>query len=288
MPSADFAPKAAVPTTRDQLIADWRKRLATANEAPEEPSSRAAWLVRLRIRLYRFLLSLYGEGDWNAPADVEQVSNIRRGSPNRGSSATKVPPLELAGKPAKDAASIRAVLHSVAGASESTPHAGPLAAGIDRDHWIVIASASRGLDPELTAGALLAKGIVPRVVSRQHDVVVEVRGYQASAAIEVIAAEYVVLRLLPRANATTNRDHPPTTQAEFQWPLLFFGLGVAPLVCIFVVLLLELAQPGSISLPTAIEMIRIVGCIWLGSFSIVGLLYLFAGLRRKSRPRSSK
>ena len=51
-------------TPRDQLIADWQNRLAAASEAPEEATSRAAWLVRLRTRLYHFLLSLYGEGNW--------------------------------------------------------------------------------------------------------------------------------------------------------------------------------------------------------------------------------
>jgi hypothetical protein len=272
-----------VPDTREQLIADWRKRLATASEAPEEPTSRAAWLIRLRIRLYHFLLSLYGQGDWNAPTErVEQ-------EPQSQSALTiDTQALPLAGKPAKDLDSIRAVLNSVAGARENKPQAGPLVAGIDRDNWVIVTSASRGLDPELTATALLAKGIVARVVSRQHDMTVEVRGYHEFAAVELIAAQYADLWLRPRANPATNDDRPTTTPAGFQWPILFFGLGVAPLVCVFVVLLLELTQPGSIELPTALEMLWIVGCVWLGSFSIVGLLYLFAGLRRKSRPRSSK
>jgi hypothetical protein len=281
-------PNPVVPNSRDQLIADWRKCLAAAIEAPEEPSSRAAWLDRLRIRLYRFLLSLYGEGNWNAPLDADQGPPVRLGSPDPAELLAKSLRLELAGKPAKDVASIRAVLHSVAGASESTPHAGPLAAGIDRNDWIVVASTNRGLDPELAADALLAKGIVPHVISRQHDIAVEVRGYQASAAAELIAAQYSALRLRPRANTATNQDRPITTSVGFDWPIVFFGLGIAPLVCVFVVILLELLQPGSVELSAALDMFRIVGCIWLGSFSIIGLLYLFAGLRRKSRPRSSR
>ena len=109
-------------TTRDQLIADWQKRLAAASEAPDEPTSRAVWLAHLRVRLYRFLLSLYGEGDWNAP----------EGAPESPSSVViDAQTLPLAGKPAKDEDAIRAVLKSVAGACENKPQAGPFAAGIE-------------------------------------------------------------------------------------------------------------------------------------------------------------
>ena len=44
---------------RDQLISDWRQQLAAA-ESVVATSGRAAWLARVRRRLYRFLLACYG------------------------------------------------------------------------------------------------------------------------------------------------------------------------------------------------------------------------------------
>jgi len=282
-----------MPTSRDQLIADWRKRLAAASEAPQEPTSRAAWLARLRKRLYQLLLSLYGEGDWNAPTEtVEQVrgesSYVRRGSPDPTAAPTEGLPVDLAGKPAKDATAIRAVLESVAGASENRPPIGPLAAGIDRDDWIVIASISRGLDPELTAAALLSKGIVPRVIPHRRDVTVEVRACHLVAAEEVIDSQRHHLIVHSRV-APEFASRPATIAAGgFPWPLLFLGLGVGPVVGFFAVLLRGLAQPDGLDPSVAQHFLWLVAYIWLGSFGLIGLMYLFVGLRRKSRPRSSR
>jgi len=53
--------------SRDELIADWHKRLAAAEQSQADASKRSQWLARMRVRIYQFLLSLYGEGNWNAP-----------------------------------------------------------------------------------------------------------------------------------------------------------------------------------------------------------------------------
>jgi hypothetical protein len=282
-----------MPTPRDQLIADWRKRLAAASEAPQEPTSRAVWLARLRRRLYQFLLSLYGEGDWNAPVGtVEQVrgesSSVRRGSPDRAAAPTEGLPLDLAGKPAKDATVIRAVLESVAGASENRPPTGPLAAGIDRDDWIVVASISRGLDPELTAAALLSKGIVPRVIPHRRDVTVEVRACHLAAAKELIDSQRHHLFVRPRPEPELVGRPATIATGGFPWPVLFLGLGAGPVVGFFAVLLRGLAQPGGLDPSVAQHFLWVVAYIWLGSFGLIGVMYLVVGLRRKSRPRSSR
>jgi len=276
-----------VPTTRDQLIADWRKRLDAASEVPAEPTSRAAWLVRLRLRLYRFLLSLYGEGDWTAPADAVSV---RRGSPDPAAALTEgLTPVEcapeppLTGKPAKTIDSIRAVLNSVAVARENRPNVGPLAAGINRDDWVLVASVSRGFDPELTAAALLSKGIVSRVLSRQHDVTVEVRAYHETGAVELITSQCTRLALRPRSTEANLDECVKAKTADLNWTILFFGLGISPLLGVLLVLLLGLAQPGGMDIPTMVELLGMVAYVWIGSFSIVGLIYLLAGLRRKSQ-----
>jgi hypothetical protein len=128
-----------MPNTRDQLIADWRKRLATASETPPEATSRAAWLVRLRSRLYRFLLSLYGDGQWR-----ESVDSIPKQGPPV---ATFVESLVLEGKPAKDTGTIREALQALANARTHAIEQGPLAPGQGDDAWLIIASANAGIDP---------------------------------------------------------------------------------------------------------------------------------------------
>ncbi len=273
-----------MPTTRDQLIADWRKRLDAASEAPEEPTSRAAWLVRLRIRLYRFLLSLYGEGDWNAPAEAP----VRRRSPDPAAAATAGLPLDLSGKPAKDASIIRAALSSFAGAAETTPQPGPLAAGADLDAWITVASTSCGLDPERTAAALLTQGIISRVISHQRDVTVEVRACHLTAAEQLIDSQRRRLTVRPGPTQVFLRSRAISMKGDFQWSLLFLGLGVAPVAAFFVLLILGLARPDAIDRSLVMQFLWLVAYIWLGSFALIGLVYLFVGLRRKSRPPSSR
>jgi hypothetical protein len=167
--------------TRDQLIADWQKRLAAASSTPEEPSSRSAWLSQLRFRLYRFLLSLYGDGRWNGPT-VDEVEQPH------GEVVIDAQALPLAGKPAKAEGKIRAALKSVVGAQENTPPPGPLATGSDGP-WVVVASTSDGLHPQRCADAIEAKGIVPRVISRQVETTVEVRERQRDFATKLIAVQ---------------------------------------------------------------------------------------------------
>ena len=58
------------------------RRLAQTPRCGEKPApagiaTAPAWLARLRIRLYRFLLSLYGDGDWT-DAPTRMILDERR------------------------------------------------------------------------------------------------------------------------------------------------------------------------------------------------------------------
>jgi hypothetical protein len=173
-------------TSRDKLIADWRKRLATASEAPEEPTSRAAWLTRLRIRLYRFLLSLYGKGDWNGLS--ESVELFRGGYSDPASAPTSVLPPDLNGKPAKDVASIRAVLDSVADAQERPVGLGPLKDGLDAYDWVAVASSSGHVRTDRFLQLLRKAGFTARIALRGDDRFVEVYSIDYEAALALLAS----------------------------------------------------------------------------------------------------
>lgn len=273
-----------MPTTnRDELIADWHERLAAASQTSTESSSRAAWLARLRLRLYRFLLSLYGEGNWNAPKKTVQ--------PSSDCHAVAIGPeaLPLSGKPAKDESTIRAALHSLASARELKPEPGPLMGGIDRDAWVVVASASRGLDSQLSAEALRAKGMIPRIVSRNRDVTVEVRVQHRIAAAELISSQCHRLWLRPPAapTASNRRKHEDRRADGEQWSYLFLGLAIGPLLGVIGVGLMAVLWPSVLELPTPTALLGMFFSVWGSSAIIVGLMYLLVDSRRKPPVREA-
>lgn len=152
-------------TNREQLVADWREQLATAQASATGPIQEA-WLARMRVRLYSFLLTCYGEGQWraddarpaNAPAALETEL---RDEPTQA-------------KPARSAGEIRTVLKTLANAQDD-PHApGPLAVGLDWDSWIVVATSGSGLSIERCQYMLHAAGIQSQIDFRGRSKVLEV------------------------------------------------------------------------------------------------------------------
>ena len=197
--------------TREQLIADWQQRLTDAESAPIGESNRLAWLVRVRIRLYRFLLSLYGDAGWNAapksPADDSSTSVIFD-SPQV---------LPLAGKPAKSEGKIRAVLKSVANSQDNRCAPGtfdssrPPATGafkwpddswmrrvlVATDIWRVVASEEWNRDVHKCRQLLEANGLHPRLVDCCGHDVLEVTGDEHPKAHRLILQNLDKLQLPP-------------------------------------------------------------------------------------------
>jgi hypothetical protein len=168
-------------THRDQLIADWREELAAA-ESVSLDSPRAAWLARIRVRLYRFLLHCYSRDAWN----LGKCEQVQEHGGNADSGITVFAPTDLVGKPAKSEAKIRAVLKAVAGAQDG-PHApGPLAAGLEGESWVIVAAASSKLKVGRCYHLLRAAGLQARTTYRGDDHMVEVPANQRHLAFEII------------------------------------------------------------------------------------------------------
>ena len=164
---------------REQLIADWRTALAAAERQPLG-TSRPFWLARMRVRLYRFLLSLYGDGQWNTDSPVS--------APEEPNPLTIDPPeaFPFHGKPAKGEGKIRSVLKSVASAQGPPPAAGPHVAGIGAESWVIVAAESANLDPVRTVLMLHGLKVIARVVHRGDDVTVEVPARQLKDALRLV------------------------------------------------------------------------------------------------------
>jgi hypothetical protein len=184
-----------VATPREQLIADWRRRLAAASDAPREPTSRAAWLTRLRLRLYRFLLALYGEGHWNAP----KVTTIGSAVASADIAVIDSPDvLPLAGKPAKSEEQIRAALKSVADAQDQPIGLGPLEAGLDPYDWVAVASSSGHVQTAKFLQLLRQAGFAARIALRGDDRFVEVYAINYDEALALLNS---------RRDEVRGRDH---------------------------------------------------------------------------------
>ena len=185
-----------MPTARDKLIANWRDRLAAAEELQTASPGRPAWLARLQVRLYRFLLSLYGDGDWTAPP----AQAPRRRETAVGSVIFDSPEAQsLSGKPPKNVGQIQAVLKSVANAQDHIAERGPHLDGITADSWVVAAAKSGNVDPNRLLHLLHRAGIPARSRACGAEVVVEVYACFLSQTLALVHSnrDWLRIRRLP-------------------------------------------------------------------------------------------
>jgi hypothetical protein len=267
--------------TREQLISDWRQEL-TAAEQSAAASPRLAWLARMKVRLYRFLLACYGGSDWQPPSAIETDSQVDSSSQAVFDSAQAA---ELAGKPAKSGVEIRCVLTAVAKAQDD-PHApGPLAGGLDHDSWVVVAAASSKLKLGQSLRLLQAAGLHPRACYRGDDRMIEVPACERHEAFEVIAQNRHRVQLPPE----TPRTQPP--------PLLM-RLGAAAVVSAWISFMLAWMlvasihayagpRPGNGSLGGYLFSPDILA-LWAGLFLIVLQLSLLLLLGRRPSAKVAK
>jgi len=63
-------------TAREQLVRRWQTRLDENQALLEGSSPRSRWLRRLYVRVYRFLLSCYAAGDWQADTPDRTATDV--------------------------------------------------------------------------------------------------------------------------------------------------------------------------------------------------------------------
>ena len=154
-----------MPLSRNELVSDWQSRLAVADSLDAGAARQPAWLARVQQRLYRFLLSLYGSGQWRASDRLSNEIELPSSSPPFALfEAPQVLPLD--GKRAKESGKIRAVLKSVAAAQDQPLAAGPLVAGLPAQHWVAVAVVKHGVDPAVCIKLLRCHGLTVRVSNR--------------------------------------------------------------------------------------------------------------------------
>jgi hypothetical protein len=224
--------------SRGKLVQDWRRRLAAA-EAEDQEEHRLRWLYRMRVRLYRFLLSCYRQGDWRADEASTKGDETFADVPH--GDTTTLLDVTLDGKPAKNPGKMLAVLKSVSAAQDHPPLAGPLIHGIAEDEWIVAASARDKLKLPGCVELLRHFGIASTCTKSE----LKVRHFDLDRAVRLIRSNRDGLKL------ETKPDRPwisPRMAPAAEWPvrLAVLMLFLAPIyaICFMLAIQCLLASGG--------------------------------------------
>lgn len=224
--------------SRGKLVQDWRRRLAAA-EAEDQEEQRLRWLYRMRVRLYRFLLSCYRQGDWRADEASTTAEDTFADVPH--GDTTTLLDVTLDGKPAKNAGKMLAVLKSVSAAQDHPPVAGPLIHGIADDDWIVAASARDKLKLPGCVELLRHFGIASKLTQGE----LQVRHFDLDRAVRLIRSHRDGLKLESKPGRPWIS---PRMAPAAEWPvrLAVLLLFLAPIYTMSLMLALQclLASTG--------------------------------------------
>lgn len=236
---------------RQTLIQRWTVRLAEAETQLANASPRAEWWYRMNVRLYRFLLSSYGMGDWHRGdsatdpgAQEDTHSPSRKLVDNVG---------VCAGKPAKDVSQIRRVLDTVHAANEGGVVAGPMNRETYQTAWVAAAARTAHIAPRRCVRLLRKHGLEARFVRRGDDVIVEVRGRDLEEAVQLIeeSREYLRMRgqkvgaevfVAPFFMATLTFAATASVLINFGGMEPWAAVTIAVILALFVVISLLFAQ----------------------------------------------
>lgn len=172
------------------LVKRWQCRLDENERLAADGSVQRQWLPRIYARIYRFLLSCYGEGDWRAD-DVADATTARN-------------PLEdhtdgTAGAAPKSAEQIRSTLGAIHEACGEGVEPGPVLDGrLHDDAWIAVTSESALVSPRRCVRFLRKHGIPAMRIRRGDDTIVAVHAGVRDRAMELIAENREVLRVRAR------------------------------------------------------------------------------------------
>lgn len=262
--------------TREQLISDWQQEL-TAAEETVAASPRLAWLARMKVRLYRFLLACYGGSDWQPLIRAEAATSADSASVAVFDSAAAA---ELAGKPARSGAEIRSVLSAVAKAQDNSHAPGPLSEGLDHDSWVVVAAASSKLKMGQSLRLLRAAGLHARASYRGDDRMIEVPACERHEAFEVIEQNRHRVQLPPE----TPRTQPIPLWCRLAAVAIVSGWVSGLLAWMLIAAIFLLVAPNSReqSLGEFLFTADILG-IWAGLFLVIVQLS-WLGVFRRQQP----
>ena len=200
-------------TTREELLDYWQERLTESQRAGGQGF---AWTDRLRVKLYRFLIAMYGKSDWaGKESDVDNELGRTKHSELMVADLQEL----NEGKAPRTRAQILKSLQSMQGLSDELAPRGPLQNGLEPDSPIVVAAnrkrvkaerLARYLEMEHIPLQLRYSGSLWQIFVRQCDAA------KAAALLAVPIAAPPQLESLP-----TRIKLPPRSRTFFYYALLF-------------------------------------------------------------------
>jgi hypothetical protein len=158
-------------TTRQELRQRWEMGLE-ANAGQSEEGSRFQWIRLVYLRIYRFLISRYGGGDWRVDSvdgtDVEGVELASSPMPFVDHTDNAI------GLEPKSHELIRDKLAAIHDANEDRQTPGATQ-GLSGQDWVVVASSKRRQTADRIQNKLRAHGFQVRKMNRTTDYGIEVR-----------------------------------------------------------------------------------------------------------------
>ncbi len=217
--------------SRGKLVQDWNRRLAAA-EADGAKKHSLKWLYQMRVRLYRFLLSCYRQGDWRA--DEPSISTEDTFADASHGETTTILDCPLDGRPAKHAGKMLAVLKSVSAAQDHPAETGPLLGGIAADEWVIVVSARDELRMERCQDLLRQHGIASTWTLQDE---ITVRLFDLERARRLIRTYQETLKV----RIPLPLDLPPRqpVAAVSPWPVCQAALIAAPISAVSLLLLTQ-------------------------------------------------
>ncbi|MDA1052217.1 MAG: hypothetical protein O3C40_17305 [Planctomycetota bacterium] len=158
--------------TRQHLVEEWKAKLEASSQPPAENGERFAWVRQIYARIYRFLVSCYGEGEWRGADDDPSLNGELRSTASRMPFVECVPTSN--GLLPKSPERIRAALESIHGSNPGIATPGTMV-GVEDDTWIVVAARKRPKSARAVHRRLVACGIEARLLGRTTDMAVLVR-----------------------------------------------------------------------------------------------------------------
>jgi len=156
-------------SARTRIVERWRTRLAESQRRVDGCPVHRRWIHQIYARIYRFLISCYGVGEWRSDADADRdgeadASRMEFVDNTEGEQGTRP----------KSAERIRATLDAVRDAMENPSKPGQLSGGLQFTDWVAVASESSRVSPSRLVRLLRLNDIEARQVRRGDDVIVEV------------------------------------------------------------------------------------------------------------------
>ncbi|WP_425614796.1 hypothetical protein NA78x_004675 [Anatilimnocola sp. NA78] len=204
-------------TTRQELLDYWQQRLADSEHAGGQGF---AWTDRLRLKLYRFLLAMYGQSEW--PGSKDDVDNEIGRTLNSSLMVADTSEIST-GKAPRTRAEILKSLQSVKGLSDELAPPGPLQHGLEPNSPVVVAANRKRVKAERVARYLEKQNIPIEVRYAGSLWQIFVRQCDAAKAAAIIA-ELVPVASQSRFQVSSARARLPIRTRVFFRAAILFGL----------------------------------------------------------------